>query len=529
MSSEVLSSPASFFGRCSTLALNEVVMVKAVAGAGKTTLLVELMKHHLCHKRVLYLVFNKKMRQETIQRLSGVNHVAVHTFHSLAYAYFFQSSKPVGPGGGLSDVPKGKKGPSYRLSTRPQDLKRDILRVWGEGTGADPLFPKGKFLYWTVKALDRAYVFVEKGLEAFSKSGDPHPLEKHVLPALRSLVFPPEGTGGKAAGSGPSARHLGGLKSLLLESVPGGLPRWKTLVTLVQWIWRGMCANVLPHTFETALKLLQLRGREEGLYKHFDMVCVDEAQDLLPVVKSMIFEGAWPIVLVGDTCQEINQWNGAVNAMENVPEATVLDMTMSYRFGASYAEAVKAMGHRLGWTGIDQLRGHPERQTVLQSAVPPGCCCWLARTNLQCLAWAIQHADKRLQLLPSTSQFFEQVTRLMTAPPHVLAFKRELAYHTQDANGLQLLESVETYRDALPLLTSLLKKTGKDVPSPEMIIGTIHASKGLEWDAVVLDPLWVKSLFAKAKKKKDPLPREELCLFYVGMTRARVCTSTYFG
>ncbi len=69
------------------LATNGNIRINAVAGSGKTTTLVAYAKSRHPNMRILYLAFNKSVKDEAIRKFSeaGVSNVSVETAHSLAF------------------------------------------------------------------------------------------------------------------------------------------------------------------------------------------------------------------------------------------------------------------------------------------------------------------------------------------------------------------------------------------------------------------------------------------------------------
>lgn len=65
----------------------ENVVVDAVAGSGKTTTIV-FVAQTLVQKRILILTYNRKLKEETRQRLQEYEDVDVHNYHSLVQSYF---------------------------------------------------------------------------------------------------------------------------------------------------------------------------------------------------------------------------------------------------------------------------------------------------------------------------------------------------------------------------------------------------------------------------------------------------------
>ncbi len=63
------------------------IKVNAVAGSGKTTTILEYIKTHSKSSKILYLAYNKSVKEEAKAKLikQGITNVDVHTAHSLAY------------------------------------------------------------------------------------------------------------------------------------------------------------------------------------------------------------------------------------------------------------------------------------------------------------------------------------------------------------------------------------------------------------------------------------------------------------
>lgn len=83
--------------------------------------------------------------------------------------------------------------------------------------------------------------------------------------------------------------------------------------------------------------------------------------------------------------------------------------------------------------------------------------------------------------------------------------------------------TVDAFLDQVSLLSAedLMPEEGADPGAPPVMVMTVHAAKGLEFDSVFLAGLW-EGLFPHAfSLESDIQLEEERRLFYVGMTRAR--------
>src|SRR6185295_16288341 len=70
---------------------------------------------------------------------------------------------------------------------------------------------------------------------------------------------------------------------------------------------------------------------------------MDEAQDTNPVVLDVLRKQPAQMIYVGDKYQQIYEWRGAVNAMEQIETDSTTYLTTSFRFGAVIAQAASRL------------------------------------------------------------------------------------------------------------------------------------------------------------------------------------------
>jgi len=63
------------------------LVVDCVVGSGKTTTIIEIAKRYK-NLKILLMVYNKKLRQETCDKVSFLKNIEVHSFHSYCYNYY---------------------------------------------------------------------------------------------------------------------------------------------------------------------------------------------------------------------------------------------------------------------------------------------------------------------------------------------------------------------------------------------------------------------------------------------------------
>ncbi|MDZ7799851.1 MAG: 3'-5' exonuclease [Trueperaceae bacterium] len=288
-----------------------------------------------------------------------------------------------------------------------------------------------------------------------------------------------------------------------------------------------------------------------------ELLLVDEAQDLAPVMLTLLDDAAPRRLLVGDPAQRIYAWRGAVDAMaaSGLPETR---LTRSFRFGPEIA----AVARRI-LTVIDRrprLSGSGAAgsvRTVPEAAQPP--CTVLCRTNAGVLEAALAFGEGGVHVVGGVAE----TVRLLRAayalwadrgrsrPPAGRRNGRgraqvpcgtdgpahpELAgLNTWDA----LVEAAERRRGALSMLRTRVEAYGHDTPAlcralerahlpreadAPVVLSTAHKAKGREWDHVTLwhdFPRVPTDAGALRAAPDREAARSELNLLYVGVTRAR--------
>lgn len=316
-----------------------------------------------------------------------------------------------------------------------------------------------------------------------------------------------------------------------LEAVAGA----SEALPLAQEVWAGMSNPrnrdiLMPH--DGYLKIFALERRQVP----FDGLVFDEAQDVNPVTLGILMRQKKPLVVVGDPFQSIYSFRGAVNALEQFDGARHY-LTKSYRFGPEVAAAANAVLRQLGEQKL--LEGYGAPSTVQHGAAPSGAYTFLARTNAGVIQKAINSPGKMLHFVGKGGLENYRVERILDV--HRLyahtggeirdseirklkSFDRVVAYAEQinDPELKAIIKLVQNEDLALPQRLAELSLRSGPAEEAELVLTTLHRSKGLEWDTVELGECFDWDDFAKARSagKADEY-REELNLLYVGATRAR--------
>ncbi len=447
--------------------------IDAYAGAGKTTTLRMLAESK--PSPALYLAFNRSIATEARERFPA--HVKCATTHSVAFRA----------------VRRSLGYPEWKLvESLTPNLILEAFRLPEEIT-----FHSGIVLG------KRSYAAVLRdGLRLFLQSCDTFPSALHV---------PRYGAIGRL---GPEqfesfakqvAEHLGYLWASMLERTQG-----------------------LPLGHDGYLKLWALSNPQAQA----DYVMVDEAQDLNPVLLEVLNRLQCQIVYVGDAYQQIYEWRGAVNAMDQVQTRQRCLLSQSFRFGSEIAAAativLRTLGAREPLQGSSLVRSHIGR--VRPDAI-------LARSNaavmsnvLRCLArnvrCAVVGGTKELESVLTDVQRVKQ--NQPGHSPELVGFqswKEVMSFSSRpEGESLRPLVSLVQEHDESRILAALAKCEPTETTA-QVVCSTAHRSKGREWDFVYVDPDF-ESGFLSAKRlppaESAKVIASEVRLLYVALTRARL-------
>lgn len=300
-------------------------------------------------------------------------------------------------------------------------------------------------------------------------------------------------------------------------------PQHQLLVDAVLPIARAAWQDIartdgrLKFTHDHYLKMWQLTRP----VLNFDYVLFDEAQDANPVIADVVWIQQWSQkILVGDRCQAIYGWRGAIDAMAHFPGARH-QLTQSFRFGPAIADEanywLNLLDSDLRLTGFDQIDstiGFLERPAAV-----------LCRSNAQAIAeltFALERGQAaalvggggEIRRLAEAAQGLQEGRG--TDHPDLMAFAnwqavRDYVDEEEAAADLKVLvRIVDRYgtRQLMKMVDALVEEDRADV-----VVSTAHKAKGREWDTVR-----IADDFDPGERTPD---RGELMLTYVAVTRAR--------
>lgn len=312
--------------------------VEAGAGTGKTSTLLEACRA-MPTRRGLFSTFNKQIcvdaERKFPKRLPGGGGVDVRTMHSLA----FRATNRV-----FIDRMKSRSNRIHpdqiarRLGIQP--VRLTIINP--DGTSYGRRLPAGVLASMVMAAIGR-----------FCQSADREPGRRHFG----------RQEGIDSEGCWDNHNVLAGMLERHLPVV------WADLCDPDGWA---------PYKPDHYLKSWSLSDPVLSLY---DYVLLDEAQDLSPVMMSVIqvqLAAGIQIIAVGDSFQAINEWMGAVDALKTLPIPNRARLTQSFRFGHRAATGANWILTRL--SPDFRLVGNPNVDTHVRSA-DGKVACTLYRTN----------------------------------------------------------------------------------------------------------------------------------------------------
>ncbi|TRY64669.1 hypothetical protein DNTS_028699 [Danionella cerebrum] len=483
---------------------NHVVKIMAFAGTGKTTTLVKYAEQRP-HLRFLYLAFNRSVAEQA--RRIFPHNVVCCTIHSMAF-------KSVGV--------------KYQRKLTHNLKPFDVAWVLPKGFGG---FVRAKVVTQT--------------LQNYWASADEHIHWLHVPSVYRSthgkFVHPDE----------EERRMFAGVAQTIWEKT-------------VKFLARKERAYNMTH--DGYLKLWQLKKPELDDYS---AIFIDEAQDCTPVIMDIMLSQRCGKILVGDPHQQIYTFRGAVNALHIVRHTHIFYLTQSFRFGSEIAYVGASILDRckgvkqilVGGRQDGSIRGE-DTQTLLHlksgKKLEDGKVAILSRCNFTVFNEAVRlteaNPDCKLYIVGGVEHFgLEKIMDIwVLMQPEEMRKKENLnikdffirtfckeklggfmglkgyAEATEDHELEGKLAVVEKYNKRIPELVKRIHSQAQgNAQCADFILGTVHKSKGLEFDVVV-----VTDDFAKVPCTRHNLQRagnfslsdvteDEWNLVYVATTRAK--------
>lgn len=291
----------------------------------------------------------------------------------------------------------------------------------------------------------------------------------------------------------------------------------------------------------------------------YDLLIIDEAQDLNPCQQALVIKSGTRLALVGDDYQAIYGFTGADNdslfnmrkKLETLGEVVTLPLTVTRRCGKAIVKKAQEIvrdfqAHESNPEGkVDtSLRIYPKEQTGSESnnylSVVAENDMVLCRTNAplisQCFKLLRMERKAVVRGRDIAAGLTSVIDKMKAASVEELSNKldtffsnerkKENAKKFPNENKLQGLEDrqacLEQFIEGASTVAEVLNKIDRvfsDTSTGAVVFSSIHKAKGLEANNVFL--LATKKANVKAKTPQDK--QQERNLYYVAVTRAKNC------
>ncbi len=481
--------PALTFQQESIIESEGDLKVEAVAGSGKTTALLEYAKKREGEGFMLYLAFNRAIKEEILRklRLNNQNDIPtlwVETAHSLAYRSLFK-----------------KKTPPLILDLSLTSIKNYFHLSDSDATNSYLLARHTKDFFDTfcqsthkrISDLDYTKKLTpHKGLSFVQKNYDQ--LEAHV-----------------------------------------------------KWLFDKMSDTKIPITHDFYLKKYQLSNPKLS----FEWILFDEGQDASPVMLDIFMNQDATKLIVGDEHQQIYGWRSAINSLSNT-DFPKLNLQKSFRCPVSVTDYAKEVigwkKHVFPNFDVSDFEMFPRSiyQNNEEKNNQQKTHAVIARTHLGLIQTAIEwlFESKKVNSVAFEGDFeqylklddgssISQLVNLNNKASRKKEFWHdwkqieETAAVSQDRSLKRLVELVKKYGNDLPDLLDRLQNRITESHKADITFTTAHKGKGLEWDTVYLQNDFVnekqilKAIEKPLSEARKQSINEEINTLYVALTRAR--------
>ena len=459
--------------------------VNAVAGSGKTTTLLHFAKARP-QERILYLAFNRSVRQEASQKFSeaGLDHVDVQTAHSLAYREVFRHKR--------YQVVPGYK--AHELA--------EILQLRKQGRNKQTVYT----------------------------------LTSHIR-RLTQLF---------CAQTTRKVQDIDYLATLRDEKSRDFVKKHHSdIVHQTRLLLAKMNSGEIPIIHDFYLKKFQLSSPQLP----YSYILFDEGQDASPVMLDVFLQQRGHKLIVGDMHQQIYGWRSAVNALSQVDFPT-LHLSNSFRFTQEIADlAAHYISWKKHLDKEDCLsifgKGTPQKRhsratlartnlMLLRKAIGLVENRSIKRLYFEGNLNSYTYGQEGASLYDVLNLYLGKKRRvrdkLIASMPSFEALQGHVDA-TEDYELGMMAEIVQEYESDIPKLLKKLKElhvADDQKLKADMVFSTVHKCKGMEYDEVFLEEDFTKESDLIDAAEDPTLTQldfdrleEEINLLYVAATRTK--------
>jgi F-box protein 18 (helicase) len=273
------------------------------------------------------------------------------------------------------------------------------------------------------------------------------------------------------------------------------------------------------------LKLYQLSGPALP----FDVILLDEAQDINPVIADIVLRQPAARIVVGDSHQQIYSFRGACDVMNQIVADKTLYLTQSFRFGNNIARVANLILHI--------FKGEKKKVVGLKRKKPSTFLdgyTTLARTNAAVFSEAARlYRLKKISFVGGIEGYrMNQVVDVFhlydgqagrISDPCIKGFHgygqlKDFAKSVEDWEITSVCKVVEEYGKKIPGLVKEIGKAAVDATEADILLSTVHKAKGLEWANVHITSDFPDLI--EDDEFVDTLDPDEFNLIYVAVTRS---------
>jgi superfamily I DNA/RNA helicase len=465
---------------------NKNIFVQAAPGSGKSYTILQLLKQTPVTKKAIFLAFNKSIAEELTAKVGGWAEVS--TLHSLGFKLLRENL-------GKQLIVSDNK--SFKIANKFFRPKFEL--IFPNEKGEKRQKKENLFIFQVMKMYDLYRMnLTENNPESLQKLSDYY-----------NVDFPP-----------------------------------KQLYQLVKFFdfaekEDNESGSEMNIDFTDMLWLVN-KHITKNQYPKFDVVFVDEVQDINPIQKFLIdniISKRGRFVAVGDEYQSIYAFMGAnINSLQqfkNAPNTEILPLSVSYRCGKKITE----MASRI-FPGVESFEGNIEGEIKFGdfSNIKTGDFV-ICRNNLPLINTYIYLISKgiKAKILGKDLGFdllklIQSIDDIKELDERLLQKKEELSEKginspENNPSYLLLLEKVliikavesrvRSLKETEKMLSQMFSETYTE---SDVVLMTGHKSKGLENDRVIfLYPELIPSKYARTHLELY----QEKCLEYVIVTRAK--------
>ena len=462
--------------------------INAVAGSGKTATLLEFAKTRKPTSKILYLAFNRSVKNEAKKKFkaSGINNVEITTAHSLAYKQIV----------GQED--------KHLLSSEisPVEILNSLNIDYDKINKSDKII--------LASHISRFFNFYcNNTTKEFS--------ELNYL----DIVFEEEARSF-------ASKHI------------------ELIYKYAELLFRKMEIGKIRFTHDFYLKKFQLSNPK----LNYDYIFFDEGQDASPAMLDVFLKQNSKKIIVGDSNQQIYAWRYAVNSLERV-DFKEFELTQSFRFNreiAHLAAKIIELKKHIGTYKSFQISGlgNPEkiqsRTTIartnlklLEMVINDV----YEKKNVKSIYFeghisTYKFGERNSDLVDVLNLYYNKTEKIRNSFIKEFRNFKDLIYYskkTEDSELRMLINLVLKFKGKLPSLIKGIKEihlTNSQKFDADMIYSTVHKCKGMEYDEVnIADDFMSENEIINHYQKNnqryntDKL-NEEINLLYVAVTRAKI-------